>query len=185
MTGTYPNPTIGAGKIQASYMGTGSVTSDAILNGTIVNADLATGSFPNITGIGTIDSLSVSGEVIINSTMEVRGSVSYLPSDFTDIDVSGITKDMLNKKVLLIRGKDVPVTITANPPIAAGSDGQMLVLIGTDDLKCVTFNNDTLDVLQLSAATPFTLGKGDILQLIYVASLGAHGRWIEIGRTDN
>ncbi len=46
---------------------TGAVTSGKILDGTIANVDLSTGSFGNITGVGTLTSLSVQGAANINT----------------------------------------------------------------------------------------------------------------------
>ncbi|MFA4844809.1 MAG: hypothetical protein WC632_07690, partial [Candidatus Margulisiibacteriota bacterium] len=40
LTGTYPSPTIGAGKITAAKMATSSITSDAIADGAILNANV-------------------------------------------------------------------------------------------------------------------------------------------------
>jgi lipopolysaccharide export system protein LptA len=146
-------------------------------------------------GIGTTEPNSlfdVSGkitadEVLITGTTEVDGRVSYLPSAVTEIHAdAGITEAMLNKKVILIKGLNFSISVEAEPPINkdAASDGQMIVLIGTIDNQCVTFNSGS-NSLKLSANTPFTLGKGDILQLIFVKSLGTGGCWVEISRTDN
>jgi hypothetical protein len=124
---------------------------------------------------------------LITGTTEVDGRVSYLPSAVTEIHAdAGITEAMLNKKVILIKGLNFSISVEAEPPINkdAASDGQMIVLIGTIDNQCVTFNSGS-NSLKLSANTPFTLGKGDILQLIFVKSLGTGGCWVEISRTDN
>jgi len=69
-------------------------------------------------------------------------------------------------------------TITANPAIVAGHDGQRLTIIGTDNTKTVTFNDG--NGLALDNGQSFTLGENDILELIYYNSL-----WIEITRKDN
>jgi hypothetical protein len=46
LTGTYPNPDIGAGKVGTAEIADGAVTSAKILDGTIVAADLAPGVIP-------------------------------------------------------------------------------------------------------------------------------------------
>jgi fibronectin-binding autotransporter adhesin len=53
LTGSYPNPTIA----------TGAVTGAKIAGNTITNANLLSGAFGNITGVGTLASLTASGTV--------------------------------------------------------------------------------------------------------------------------
>lgn len=124
--------------------------------------------------------LGVLGSTSVATTLEVAGSVIYTPNGDHVISTSGIGSELLGSKVLLIKGDSALTDVSANPQIAAGSDGQMLVLIGRDDTALVKFNNG--NGLQLSAATSFTMGIGDVLQLIYVNSIS---KWVEISRTDN
>ncbi|HVW23715.1 MAG TPA: MerR family DNA-binding transcriptional regulator [Candidatus Saccharimonadales bacterium] len=49
-------------------IGTSKVTGTMILDGTISNADLGSGSYGNITGLGTLGSLTVSGSASLGST---------------------------------------------------------------------------------------------------------------------
>lgn len=130
--------------------------------------------------VATNANLSVLGAASIGSTLEVSGSAVYVPGGDYIISDAGIGADLLGSKVLLIKGDSSLTDVTANPQIAAGADGQMLILIGRDDTALVKFNNG--NGLQLSAATSFTMGIGDVLQLVYVQSIG---KWVEISRTDN
>lgn len=155
--------------------------------GQVVTAEIASGAVttPKLAGnidINTTGSISTGGSVNIGTTLEAGGRVIYTPSGTETItEVGGVTEDMLAKKVILIAGDGSGTTdISANPQIAAGSNGQMIILIGTNDSNLVKFDNG--NGLQLSAATSFTLGIGDILQLVYVESLS---KWVEISRTDN
>lgn len=70
--------------------------------------------------------------------------------------------------------------ISANPQIAAGTNGQRITFIGGDDTRTVQFDDGT--GLQLAGATSFTMGKGDVLVLIYSTVAGF---WIEQSRSDN
>jgi len=155
--------------------------------GQVVTAEIASGAVttPKLAGnidINTTGSISTGGSVNIGTTLEAGGRVIYTPSGTETItEGGGVTEDMLAKKVILIAGDGSGTTdISANPQIAAGSNGQMIILIGTNDSNLVKFDNG--NGLQLSAATSFTLGIGDILQLVYVESLS---KWVEISRTDN
>jgi len=132
--------------------------------------------------ISTSGNISTEGIMHVGSTLEVSGRTVYSPSDTNVITSAlGVTAAMIGKKVILIAGDGAGTTdISENPQIAFGQNGQEIVLIGTSDTDLVKFDNG--NGLQLSAATSFTLGAGDIMQLIYVGSIG---KWVEISRTDN
>jgi hypothetical protein len=173
----------GAGAAGTVLKGTG----NAPEFGQVVTAEVASGAIttPKLASnidINTTGSISAGGSVNIGTTLEASGRVIYTPSGTETITAGGgVTEAMLAKKVILIAGDGAGTTdISANPQIAAGSNGQMIILIGTNDSNLVKFDND--NGLQLSAATSFTLGVGDILQLVYVDSIS---KWVEISRTDN
>lgn len=69
-------------------------------------------------------------------------------------------------------------TVTANPAIVAGTNGQRLTIIGTDDTKTVTFDDG--NGLALDNGQSITLGENDVLELVFYNSL-----WIETTRKDN
>ena len=79
LTGTYPNPTIGTGKITAAKMGTGSVTSDAIAANAVTSGAIAnnavdlttkvTGSLPDSNLATIITAGKVSGSAISSGTI--------------------------------------------------------------------------------------------------------------------
>lgn len=173
----------GAGAAGTVLKGTG----NAPEFGQVVTAEIASGAVttPKLAGnidVNTTGSISAGGSLSVGTTLEAGGRVVYTPSGTETITAGGgVTADMLVKKVILIEGDGPGTTdISANPQIAAGSNGQMIILIGTNDSNLVKFDNS--NGLQLSAATSFTLGVGDILQLVYVDSIG---KWVEISRTDN
>lgn len=167
---------IANGGITASMIASGTVTSGAISNNTIINEDLAAGTFSNITGVGTLNGLTVSGST------ELSDRTVYTPSGINSISAaSGITAVMLNKNLIRIAGNGGPVVVTASPPIAAGQDGQVIILRGTDNTNTVEFLPGNT-ALALSSNTSFTLGRGDNLMLFYDATAGS---WYEINRNDN
>ena len=80
LTGTYPNPTIN----------TGAVTGAKIANNTITNGNLQSGSFTNITDVGTLGSLTVSGAI------SGTGALAVDANGANTISIGGIsTGDLL------------------------------------------------------------------------------------------
>lgn len=71
-------------------------------------------------------------------------------------------------------------TITANPQIIAGFDGQELTLEGSDNTRTVTLSNG--NGLQLLGGATITLKNGDIIKLHYNA---VRTIWIENYRSIN
>jgi hypothetical protein len=65
---------------RADGVASGSVTSTSIASNTIVNNNLASGSFGNITGLGTLDSLTVSGQTLLANASGKVGIRASSPS---------------------------------------------------------------------------------------------------------
>ncbi|HEV7453995.1 MAG TPA: hypothetical protein VGO07_01930, partial [Candidatus Saccharimonadales bacterium] len=63
-------------------IGTGKVNSGNILDNTIVNTDLASGSFGNITGVGTLGALTVTGAANINSAGSANTAIGNATGTF-------------------------------------------------------------------------------------------------------
>jgi len=72
------------------------------------------------------------------------------------------------------------ITITRDPQISAGFDGQFLHLEGRDDVKTVQLDNGK--GLKLKGAASFVVGNNDVIMLHYNA---AKSLWIEDYRSDN
>ncbi|HSX17208.1 MAG TPA: hypothetical protein VLH86_03850 [Patescibacteria group bacterium] len=66
----------------AATIGVGKVTSGNILDNTIVNTDLASGSFGNITGVGTLGALTVVGAANINTTGTANTAIGNATGTF-------------------------------------------------------------------------------------------------------
>lgn len=111
--------------------------------------------------------------------------VSVDPSATTSIvAATGIT---VSNKVMRIQGSGGAVTITALPSINANFtvDGFELVLQGDSDTNTVTLQDEsqlTGSKLKLQDTLNQTLGKGDILKLMYDAG---DGYWYQSSPTVN
>ena len=79
-----------------------------------------------------------------------------------------------------ISGSGGAVTVTANPAIATGSDGQEVIILGTDSTNTVTLTNG--NGLQLASGIPFTFNKGSTMVLIYDL---VNSKWVEVSRSAN
>lgn len=129
---------------------------------------------PNIVWLGQgtsniqfADKISVSGGVVATPT-----AVTNL------VAATGITAAMITSQVLRVRGVSAAVDITANPQIAAGTEGQLLEIHAEHATYTVKF--DTGTGLLLAGGVSFTMGLGDILVLRYLG-----GVWREISRANN
>ncbi|HSX35580.1 MAG TPA: hypothetical protein VLH84_01440 [Patescibacteria group bacterium] len=69
---------------------TGAVTSGKILDNTIANADLASGSFGNITGVGTLTGLTVTGAANINTSGTANTAIGNGTGTFQVTSAGGL-----------------------------------------------------------------------------------------------
>jgi hypothetical protein len=137
-------------------------------------------------GIGTtmpVGGLAVMANVGIGTwspvaTLEVDGTVATKPSTTADITALGGIQAL--KMIMRVQGDGGAIEVSANPQIASGVDGQMLILQGDSDANTVKLNDGNGVALQ--NAVSFTLGQGDTMTLIYD---DGDGVWYEVGRTDN
>jgi hypothetical protein len=110
--------------------------------------------------------------------LEVSGRVAVTPSAVTNITaVGGVT---VTSGVMRIQGSGGAVNITADPQISAGTDGEILILIGQSNVNTVRFDDGA--GMQIAGGTSFTMGLYDTLQLVYDAGTGF---WVEVGRSNN
>ena len=85
---------------------------------------------------------------------------------------------------VIVAGSSGPVTTTAAPTIADGTDGQMLYVVGTNDTNTLTLQDEgTLASSNLAlGSTSRVLGLGDVLVLMYDTTAAS---WIEVSFTNN
>lgn len=111
---------------------------------------------------------------------------TWTPSQVYSITSStGITTAMINNYIIRISGSTGATTITKLPNIAAGNNGQVIILKGNSNTNTVTLQSEsnlTGSKLRLDGGINFTLGLGDILQLYYDS---VDGYWYEISRKNN
>jgi hypothetical protein len=140
--------------------------------GTVSNAMAITGSDLFVKG-----NLELDGNIYGTGTI-LTGPVINTPTPL-NVTTSGISAPPA--AVLRITGDPGAVDIPASTTqIAGGSAGQVLTLIGASDTNTVKFHHN--DGLKLSQGVSFTMGQGDVLNLIYDASLSL---WVELARSNN
>jgi filamentous hemagglutinin len=118
------------------------------------------------------------GTVLPSATLTVNGIMALEPSSTANITAGGgIT---VNHITMRVQGNGGPVTITANPQIASGVDGEILILQGMSNANTVQITNG--NGVRLQGGVSFTMGLGDSITMSYDSSSGT---WTEISRTDN
>lgn len=167
-------------------------------NGTIANVIWSrngTNIVPSNDGDTITGHTASGGDMLLDSTTDAtKGSIKIINASIVDnSDAGTLIKSISSvKSVVAATGIDAVTTmyipvisstagdvnITANPQIVAGTDGQELVLIGTDDTRTVTL--DSGDGLALDNGLSFTLGENNMIKFVYYNSL-----WLEQWRIDN
>lgn len=105
----------------------------------------------------------------------------------TDLTIAAGTTIPVTHQVMRLAGAGGPVTLTSTPNLQTSgiADGQVEILQGTNDTDTVTVqdeNNLPDSGLHLQNGRNMTLGKNDILELLFNATDGV---WIELRRVDN
>lgn len=108
------------------------------------------------------------------------GGIVYTPTATQNITAAGGIGTTVFARIIRVQGSGGAVDITATLQIAAGTDGQMITLEGRSDTNTLKFDDG--NGLQLSGGTSFTMGKGDMLTLIYDST---DAFWYETSRSDN
>ena len=102
------------------------------------------------------------------------GTTIYTPSSDTAITAAGgIT---VANTIVRVYGNGGAIDITANPQIAAGTDGQIAIIQGTHDTNTVTLDDGT----GLALSAQCVLAAQDSITLMYDSG---DSEWIEISRT--
>lgn len=125
-----------------------------------------------------VDSITSDAATVVTYN---NGRVISPSGDNTIAAATGITAAMHQANgIIRIVGNSGNIDITANPQIADGTDGQIIILQGTHDTDTVQFDDGT--GLALAGAVSFTMGDNDILCLSYDAG---DDIWQEHYRSDN
>ena len=111
------------------------------------------------------------------TTLGVNGTVAYNPSASTNITAGGGVT--VTRGIMRVQGSGGAVDITADPQIADGADGQIVILKGMSNTNTLTLDDGT--GLSLTNSASFTLGAKDTISLMYDA---VDDVWIEISRSN-
>lgn len=153
-----------------------------IINGATAGFVLTSDANGNATWQASTSGLTSNGATLTNSDFNnatLNGSTAFTPSGTTLMNAA--TALTVTNPIMRIAGDGSAQIMTANPQINDGaSDGQLLVIKGTDSTNFVRFVNG--NGLKLAFGTSFTVGAGDMLTLIYDA---VDDEWIELSRSDN
>jgi len=138
------------------------------------------------TGVTAVVSLGVAGQVLTSNGPSVapsyqngNGALVVYGTRASPIPISasaGITTYANQRQLIRIAGNGSAVTITASPPLSAGSiDGQELILEGSDTGDTVTINTGA----GVEMSGQITLGTGD--KIAFLWNTGA-SLWTECWR---
>ena len=172
---------LGATSIQA-----GAVTSSKILDGTIADADLTTGTFTHITGVGTLGSLAVTGGI----TAATFNSATLSSTAVNNLNVSGTAISGSGSGLAISAGgtaQDITIdgATTGKVKIGATSTGDIELAGGvaatgctitnsTGALACAsTINGLTVSSTNLTAAGALTIASNGVNDLTLTSGSGA------------
>ena len=111
---------------------------------------------------------------IVDLKAIVKEQLVYTPSSDTAITAAGgIT---VTKAIMRVTGDGGAIDITADPQIAAGTDGQVVIIQGTHDTNTVTLDDGT----GLALSAQCVLAAQDNITLMYDSG---DSEWIETSRT--
>jgi hypothetical protein len=99
-----------------------------------------------------------------------------------NITAAGIT---YTKRVMRVQGSGGAVTVTATPSVKPITDAKELILQGDSDTNTLTLQDESSlanSGLALAGGANITLGKGDILYLVYDEG---DGKYYEVSRSNN
>jgi len=111
---------------------------------------------------------SGTGDTVVNN------SLIFVPSADTSITAGGgIT---VTNSLMRVQGSGGAVDITANPQIAAGTDGEIVIIQGVSDVNTVKLDDGT--GLALCGGVSMTLGNNDNISFMYDSG---ETEWLEWG----
>lgn len=125
--------------------------------------------------------MTLQGDIAANGKhINGLGMTDYsLPSAIDVVAGTGVPSSSVSgsagKTLIVVRGSGGAVTITANPAIANGTEGQVITLIGASDSNTLTINDG--NGIQLNGAAKVVLGLGDCISFVYYS-----GDWREVNR---
>jgi len=131
--------------------------------GNVIEQSATTGRILVVIGPTDVAQTMVIEDLEINEDLRVDKKFTLNPSAITNITaVGGITP---TNATMRIQGSGGPVVVTANPQIAAGTDGQLMFLHGSSDTNTVALHDG--DGLHLHSGSALIIGEHDHLIMQY------------------
>ncbi len=127
---------------------------------------------------GEFNALTENQQFKVNGNLTVREA--FIQSVDTLSVATGARIDNVSTGVLIVTGRGGSQDISINPQILAGTNGQVLELIGGSDTN--TLKIDDGNGVVTAGAASRTIGLGDVLRLRYISSVSA---WVELSWSDN
>lgn len=144
-----------------------------------------TGGVINGTQVGNVTPSSVAATTLAASGAATLSGPTFTPSSAIQ-SLLAATPVNPNASKIRVAGNGGAVTLTAIPTISSpAQDGQRLLILGTDGTNTVTFQDESAlagSKLNLAGGANMVLGLGDVLELVWDATLAA---WYEVSRSDN
>jgi len=116
---------------------------------------------------------------------EVRTEVNTAYTPSSDQSLLAATQITVTRGIMRVVGNGGAVTLTGTPTIVVATAGTRVIIQGTSDTNTITLQDESNlagSKLQLSGDVDFTLGQGDVIELIYDSG---DANWLEISRSDN
>lgn len=141
--------------------------------GTVIKESLTEGQVLVSIGPTDVAQTMVIQDLEINEDLRVDKKFTVNPSALTNITAGGgIT---ITNATMRIQGSGGPVTITANPQIVAGTDGQLAFIQGQSDSNTITIHDG--DGLRLHSGSTLIIGDHDYIVMQYD---GIADQWEEV-----
>jgi len=112
------------------------------------------------------------------ASLSINGSTAFVAAAATTL-LTGAIAINPSKSYIRVGGNAGAITMTANPQISPGVDGQIIILKGTSNTNTVNLLNT--NGLTMTDGNDFALGNKDMIKFIYDA---VDGQWIELFRSD-
>ena len=141
--------------------------------GTVIAQDVSDGSILITIGPTDVAQTMVIQDLEVNEDLRVDKKFTLNPSAITNITaIGGIT---ITNATMRVQGSGGPVTITANPQIVAGTDGQLASIQGQSDTNTITIHDG--DGLMLHSGSTLIIGNHDYIVMQYDAT---SSQWEEV-----
>lgn len=116
-------------------------------------------------------------------TLDISGTFGFRPS--SDLSLLAASTITISSAYMRVVGNGAARTLTSTPTITPIGDGTVLWIQGTHDTNTITLQDESSlagTCLSLAGGTNCTLGKGDMIWLMYDSG---ESMWYELFRSNN